>query len=334
MKKQYLVAGVIIALILGVGGYKVWEMKNPQAVAAMTEQSVSAEPSNTGNSNTSTSTSSSTSSSTSTPSTTVKTEAPINGTYKGVIEVGASGFNAFVANIDKDKNWELVTKEFGASLAYEGFANTSDVYEQMKKYITIITDKGVAGRNIHFVISSGALKNPKTDLIAKAITEKGFVVNKVTAEQEGKYALKALLPKNYRDNSFTVDIGSGNTKVSWYSNGNITSVEGYGAKYYQDGRKDPEVYESIKQLIQKVPQSNRQNVFIIGGVPFKLAKETRNGDERFTFLKNPDEYSAGDDVKVKSGLNIYRAIYENAGTTNVIFDWDANFTIGFLLTLN
>ena len=77
-------------------------------------------------------------------------------------------------------------------------------------------EKGVAGRNAHFVISSGALKNPKTELIAKAIEQTGYVVNRVTPDQEGKFALKALLPKDYRNNSFVIDIGSGNTKISWY----------------------------------------------------------------------------------------------------------------------
>lgn len=73
---------------------------------------------------------------------------------------------------------------------------------------------------------------------------------------------------------------------------------------------------------------------MIGGVPFSLAKQSRSNNERYTALKNPDDYSAGDDVKVRSGLNIYRAINETAGSKNYIFDWDANFTIGFLLTLN
>jgi len=84
----------------------------------------------------------------------------------------------------------------------------------------------------------------------------------------------------------------------------------------------------------EVPATNRKYCFVIGGVPYKLAKEVRAGEERFTQLKAPDGYSAGDDVKVKSGLNIYRAIYENSQCDSFIFDWDANFTIGFLMTLN
>lgn len=324
MKKQHIISIVLVVLLLLGVGYKWYESNNPEIVAtAQTEAS--------------TSTSSSLLSDVTAParaSVDIQTERPINGTLKGVIEVGASGFNSFVINVDKDKNWELVSKEFGESLAYEGFATTDDVKLGLKKYLAAMFEKGVSGRNAHFVMSSGALKNPKTELIAKAIEQMGYVVNRVTADQEGKYALKALLPKNYRDNSFVVDMGSGNTKISWYSNGKIQSVEAPGAKYYQNGVKDADVYNQITAAVGKVPAQLKQNCFIIGGVPFKLAKEVRNAEERFTVLDAADEYSAGDDVKIKSGLNIYRALEDATNAENFIFDWDANFTIGFLLTLN
>ncbi|HTG56388.1 MAG TPA: hypothetical protein VL943_08980, partial [Niabella sp.] len=49
-------------------------------------------------------------------------EKPVNGELKGVVEVGASGFNSFVVKIDKEKRWEVVSKEFGNSMVYEGLA--------------------------------------------------------------------------------------------------------------------------------------------------------------------------------------------------------------------
>ena len=73
--------------------------------------------------------------------------------------------------------------------------------------------------------------------------------------------------------------------------------------------------------------------FIIGGVPFSLAKQHRtNEQERYTVLKNPDEYTAAD-KKMTSGLNIYKGIVETTNTDSFVFDWDSNFTIGFLLSL-
>jgi hypothetical protein len=161
----------------------------------------------------------------------------------------------------------------------------------------------------------------------------GYVVNRVTAEQEGKYALKALLPRAYKNNSFVVDIGSGNTKISWYQNGQLKSIESYGAKYYQNNIPDATVAADIITAINKVPPELKGNCFMIGGVPFQLAKENK-GEGRYTALLSPDEYNSGTDVKLKSGLNIYRAIVETAQPQQTVFDWDANFSVGFLMSLN
>lgn len=325
MNNKVLFSIIAVVLLLSIGGYKYYEYKNPQIIEQLKadQKTQEIQSSNIASNESSLSNASQVQ---------ITTEVPVNGTKMGVIEVGASGFNAFVINVDKNKNWELVSKTFGESLAIEGFATTQDVYEGMKKYLAIIFEQGVAGRNVHFVVSSGALKHKNSHIIVKAIKEKGFVVNTVTADEEGKYALKALLPKSYRNNSFVVDMGSGNTKISWYDNGKITSVECAGAKYYQNNTPDEQVYNEVKQAISKIPSNLKQNCFIIGGVPFKLAKEVRNGEERFTKLAPADDYSSGDDIKLKSGLNIYRAI-ETSDASQVIFDWDANFTIGVLLTL-
>jgi hypothetical protein len=262
-------------------------------------------------------------------------ERPVNGTYKGVVEVGASGFNSFVINVDAQKRWEIVTKDFGESLAYEGFATTNDIVVGLKKYLSAMFNKGVNGRNVHFVMSSGALKNPKTKDIAAAIKSMGYVVNEVTADQEGKFALKAALPPAYRADSYVVDMGSGNTKISWYEGSALKTVEAYGAKYYQNQISDDQAYNDLKTKSAMVPKDKTTRCFIIGGVPFTMAKETRqNENDRYTILGTPDDYSAGDDVKKKSGINLYRAIVDGSGTTTYIFDWDANFTIGFLLSMN
>jgi hypothetical protein len=63
-----------------------------------------------------------------------------------------------------------------------------------------------------------------------------------------------------------------------------------------------------------------------------MAKQSRKGDERFTLLGNPGSYKA-DEAKTKSGLNIYQGLKDGTGCNEYVFDWDANFTIGFLLTL-
>ncbi|MBD0295282.1 MAG: hypothetical protein ICV84_08815, partial [Flavisolibacter sp.] len=169
-------------------------------------------------------------------------EKPVNGVLKGVVEVGATGFNSFVVNMDKEKRWEIVSKDFGESLAYEGLATTEDIRAGLKKYLASMFDKGVTSKNMHFVISSGAQKEPKTTLIANELKKMGYVVNLVTPEQEGKFALQATIPPSFRDNSFLVDIGSGNTKISWEEGNGLRSLEAPGAKYYEKERPDEAVY--------------------------------------------------------------------------------------------
>lgn len=260
-------------------------------------------------------------------------EKPVNGTLKGVVEVGATGFNSFVINMDAQKRWEIVSKDFGESLAYEGLATSDDIRIGLKKYLAQMFDKGVSKNNMHFVISSGAQKEPKTTTISNELKKMGYVVNLVTAEQEGKLAFKATVPPSFQDNSLLVDIGSGNTKISWQEGTSLKSLELPGAKYYEKGTSDDDVYSQVKSQAGKIPEGKRNVAFILGGVPFTLAKQHRNGEERYTVLNQPASYKVAD-KKMGSGLNIYKALEDATKTDTFVFDWDANFTIGFLLGLN
>jgi hypothetical protein len=260
-------------------------------------------------------------------------EKPVDGKLRGVVEVGASGFNSFVINMDAQRRWEIVSKDFGESLAYEGLATTEDIRAGLKKYLSGMFSKGVNKNDMHFVISSGAQKEPKTAIIVNELKKFGYVVNTVTAAQEAKYALRATVPPSYQDNSFLVDIGSGNTKISWEEGGNLKALEAPGAKYYDKNTPDAAVYNEIKAKAATIPESKRNVCFIIGGVPFTLAKQHRSGEERYTVLNPSDKYQAGNDKKTASGLNIYKALADGTNCDTFVFDWDANFTIGFLLTL-
>ena len=160
----------------------------------------------------------------------------------------------------------------------------------------------------------------------------GYYVNTVTPEQEGRYALQASLPKQYYENSFMVDIGSGNTKISYIQNAQVKALETYGAKYYKDNVDDATVYREVRQMAGNLPAGKTKTCFILGGVPFKLAKEVRKEDERYTVLKAPSDYSP-EGAKMTSGVNIYKALAEGTNCDTFVFDWESNFTIGFLLGL-
>lgn len=258
--------------------------------------------------------------------------APVNGKLKGVVELGASGFNSFIVRIDPERRWKLEKAEFGNSLVMENMASDDDVRKGLKSYIGQMLDFGVGGRDIHFVVSSGAAKAEGTAKITKALKSLNYVVNTVTPEQEGTLGLKCVLPTEYANKAFVVDIGSGNTKISWAQNGNLKSVETYGAKYFQNGTADDVVATEVKEKAQQVPAALRSTCFIIGGVPFEMAKLGRQGKERFTVLKDPATYQL-ENAKSKAGLNIYRTVAASTGCRQFVFDWDANFTIGYLLTL-
>jgi hypothetical protein len=254
---------------------------------------------------------------------------PSNGKLKGVVELGATGFNSFIIRVDAQKNWKLEKAEYGASLVYEKLATDDDVKSGLKRYIADMLGYGVGPKDIHFVISSGAKKVEITQKISDQLKGMSYFVNEVTPQQEAQLALRAALPNPYRSKAFVVDIGSGNTKISWVPGG---ALEGPGAKYFQNNLSDNAVYQEVSGKAKQVPSNLRETCFIIGGVPYELAKQVRNGKERYTVLKAPADYKA-DGEKQKAGLNIYAAVADATGCKQFVFDWDANFTIGFLLNL-
>jgi hypothetical protein len=105
-----------------------------------------------------------------------------------------------------------------------------------------------------------------------------------------------------------------------------------GAKYYERGTSDDAVYEQVRGQAAKIPEGKRNVAFVLGGVPFMMAKQTRQGEERYTVLNAPDTYKASD-KRMASGLNVYKGLIDGTKTDTFVFDWDANFTIGFLLGL-
>ena len=258
--------------------------------------------------------------------------APVDGKLKGVVELGASGFNSFIVRIDQNRTWKLEKADFGNSLVMENMATDDDIRRGLKTYIGQMLDFGVNGRDIHFVVSSGALKASGTAKIVKVLKDLHYVVNTVTPEKEGMLGLRSVMPASFADRAFVADIGSGNTKISWLDGNQPKSVETFGAKYFEKGSADATVAAEVKQKATQVPADLRATCFIIGGVPFELAKKVRKGKERYTVLDAPSAYQL-DNAKSKAGLNIYKSIAEATGCKQFVFDWDANFTIGYLLTL-
>jgi hypothetical protein len=255
---------------------------------------------------------------------------PVDGVLKGVVELGSTGFNSFIVNIDGQKRWELKKADFGTSLVYENLTTKKAVVDKLKEYISSMINYGVAGKYIYFVVSSSATKVSAVQDIIGELRAMKYVVHTVTAEEEALWGFYATMPEDYRHTGFMVDLGSGNTKIAWMEDGKMQTRETYGAKYRQNGVDDAKIEAVIVELVKVIPADKRGFCFIIGGVPFKMAKTHRAENERYTVLNAPETYTF-DGEREQSGVNIYSAIRKGSGCNIFVFDWDANFVIGYLL---
>lgn len=260
---------------------------------------------------------------------------PENGKLYGVVELGAAGFNSFIVEVDENSNWKVNHREYGTSLLVEGMTNTMLVNQKLKEYLEKLIDLGLDSENIHFVVSSGAAKENITKVIAKELENLEHTVNIVTPKEEAEYGLISMLPENYKLNSFAVDIGSGNTKISYLdtvTKEKIISFDTHGAKYYQKGTEDVLVYNEVKEIASKIPNTNKEFCFIMGGVPNQMVNTIYKNVKKYTVLSaNCKEYSDVKGKKISSGINIFKAINEGAKANQYIYSDDGNFAIGYLL---
>lgn len=260
---------------------------------------------------------------------------PVNGTLKGIVELGTTGFNYFIAEIDTLKNWKLKKSVYGKSFLAEEMTTPEEINEKLESYLNEIEKEGVKKNATNVVVSSGALQVDLTALILKRLEEKQYNVTLVSPEEEATYALKAILPKEFYKNSFVVDIGSGNTKLSYFEKGKFVTIDTHGSKYHQKGEEDQKVLQDVRTLVTSIPKEHTKYAFIVGGIPYELAKDLRKNKERYTPLifnkKEIENLFKVSGRRVQSGLTIYKGILEGTGCKSFIFDWEANFSIGYLL---
>lgn len=257
----------------------------------------------------------------------VQIDTPVDGSLKAVVECGAEGLNAFIINLDSQGRWEKVKYRWGTSFVIDDFNSKTEILAAIKEYILWFINYGVNGSDIHFVISSGALKTDNGRELSQAISSAGYFVNEVQANEEGKYAFLSSVPRLYRNNSASEDIGSGNCKTTTEDQ----SCESPGAKFHKLNI-NPTV--AIKQLSNCTRLLvGKDKVFIIGGFPYNMYK-VHNVDERYVQLKKPSFYKqlADEGVKNQNGLLLYQTLWDNFDG-EIIFDSHANMAIGFLIDL-
>lgn len=258
---------------------------------------------------------------------------PTNGKLKGVVELGGSGFNSFVVRVDAHRSWKLEKAEFGNNAALGSLATDEDVRKGLKTYLAQLLESGVGGRDIHFVTSAAAAKTPTTQKLLKGLKTLGYTVAVVTPQQEGTYALRATLPTPYAGKAFVSDIGSSSTKISWLQKDAPQVLETFSARYYETKVPDAKVTAEVEAKAKLVPAPLRSTCFVIGAVPHELAKAVRQGQERYTVLGSPESYPQPTTAKARAGLTIYQALAAATNCQQFVFDWDAHYSIGYLLTL-
>lgn len=257
----------------------------------------------------------------------VQYDKPQNGQLRAVVECGASGFNAFIINLDEEGRWEKVKYQWGTSFVIDNFNSKEEIIKSLKDYILWFINYGVDGKDIHFVISSGALKTENGRNLSQAISQAGYFVNEINAESEGRYAFISSVPRLYTANCGSIDIGSGNSKTT---NSN-ESCESPGAKFH---KLNISGQVAAKQLYNCLNVLNgKEKVFIIGGVPYSMYK-VHNTDNRYVQLREPSFYNSlkNDGIKAQNGLLLYEQIW-NKFKGEIIFDSHANMAIGFLISL-
>ncbi len=257
---------------------------------------------------------------------------PINGQLYATIELGALGLNYFIAEIDSENRWTLTESSFGRSNIIYGVNSSSEIYNKIVEYRNEILTKGVSSSNIHILASSSAIKSKIIDELRSKLLVKDLTINYIDAKEEGYYALAATIPQEFITESFLVDIGSGNTKLSWVENDDTLSIDIHGSKYFLSDVHDTTVFREVRDALLEIPEKNRNLCFMLGGMIYEFEKDkVESTDTRYFVLKSPSQYPTNNE-KLKAANIIYNALYLEP-TFSYIFDSQSSFSIGYLLAL-
>lgn len=258
---------------------------------------------------------------------------PIKGQLYAAIELGALGLNYFVAEIDSQNRWALRSSSYGRSNIIFGVDTSIDILTKISDFRNEILRKGVKSTNIHIIASSSAVESDVIEELKAELSKLNLGLEYISAKAEGQYALAATIPKEFLDESFLVDIGSGNTKLSWVENNDTLSIDIHGSKYFLSDVHDTTVFREVRDALLEIPERNRNLCFMLGGMIYEFVKyEIDRSDSRYFVLKSPGDYPS-DNEKLKAANVIYNALYLEP-TYSYIFDSESNFSIGYLLNLD
>ena len=215
-----------------------------------------------------------------------------------------------------------------------GVNSNEEIVQTITGFIEEIISYGVSRENVHLIASSSVVNGENLDDLNALLGQKTQLnIVGISAENEAKYALAATVPQEFLEESFVVDIGSGNSKLSWVSNQDTLSIEIHGSKYFLSDIQDTTVFREVRDAVLQIPEENRNLCFMLGGMIYEFAKDKMLGSEaRYVVLDAPNSYPV-DNEKLKAANVIYNALYLEP-TYSYIFDRDSNFSIGYLIVQN
>lgn len=257
---------------------------------------------------------------------------PENGKLYAAIELGSLGLNYFVTEIDTQNRWSLKASSYARSNIIYGVNTTDEILNKILAFKEEISNQGVSNENIHILASSSAIKSNIIDELKTKLLDYNLSIRYITAEDEGYYALTATIPQEFVNESFLVDIGSGNTKLSWIEEDDTLSIDIHGSKYFLGDVHDTTVFREVRDAILEIPEKNRNLCFMLGGMIYEFEKDmVEQSNKRYFILKSPSDYPTNNE-KLKAANIIYNALYLEP-TYSYIFDSQSTFSIGYLLDL-
>ncbi|MEQ8904194.1 hypothetical protein [Ekhidna sp.] len=259
-------------------------------------------------------------------------EKPQKGKLNAVIELGALGLNYFIISIDAQGRWDLKKAKYGRSNLIYGVNSTAEITAKINEFKNEIINFGVAGKDIHLLASSSVVKTDQVSVLNEKLKSLNLKIKSINADMEAQYALMATIPREFIEESFLVDIGSGNTKISWVQDTDTLSIEIHGSKYFLSDVQDTTVFREVRDAILEVPTQNRNLCFVLGGMIYEFVKDEINSSEKRYFVLDPPDAYPIDNEKLKAAYVIYNALYLEP-TYSYIFDSKSNFSIGYLISL-
>ena len=203
---------------------------------------------------------------------------PSNGTLTAAIEIGSLGLNYFIIDLDNQGSWELEEASYSRSNFIYGVNSNEEIVQTITGFIEEIISYGVSRENVHLIASSSVVNGENLDDLNALLGQKTQLnIVGISAENEAKYALAATVPQEFLEESFVVDIGSGNSKLSWVSNQDTLSIEIHGSKYFLSDIQDTTVFREVRDAVLQIPEENRNLCFMLGGLIYEFAKDKMLG---------------------------------------------------------